>query len=300
MAKSSRRRKQDRVRIESRHAEEARRRDRAEAKRQADELFERATDTALAPAELAALIMGELADSTGTGLIAHMRLQQGAEPVTLAETARLLLAACPGAGRADTPSPGSLPPGVLAFAVVAAHANSDEEEEARHTETLLDLARAAGDEGLLKVAGDVLTWTRPDEAAEMTGRYLLDHPRDQQAYTIWWQVYGRADPELGLELRERSGLDNLDALVGLGDPSDPGFDQRLGERLGERVRRAWQEAGPRAKARYQAHTQMATEIMRRRDMPPWEAERLRRAEADKLVAERSIEVIHADQSGDGG
>jgi hypothetical protein len=115
----------------------------------------------------------------------------------------------------------------------------------------------------------------------MTGRYLLDHPRDQQAYTIWWQVYGRADPELGLALRERLDLDNPDALADLGDPSDPGFAQRLGERLGERVLRAWQEADPRAKARYQAHAKIATEIMRRRSMPPWEAERLRRAEADK-------------------
>jgi len=58
MAKSSRRRKLDRARIESRHAGEARRRDRAEAERQAGELFERATDMALAPAEPAALIMG--------------------------------------------------------------------------------------------------------------------------------------------------------------------------------------------------------------------------------------------------
>src|SRR5215472_17228722 len=156
MAKSSRRRKLDRARIESRHAGEARRRDRAEAERQAGELFERATDMALAPAEPAALIMGELADSTRTGLIAHTRLQQGAEPATLAETARLLLAACPDTGPAGSPSSGSLPPGVLAFVAVAAHANGDEEEEARYTEAVLDLARTAGDEGLLKAAGDVL------------------------------------------------------------------------------------------------------------------------------------------------
>jgi hypothetical protein len=85
--------------------------------------------------------MDELADSTGTGLIARTRLQKGAEPATLAETARLLVAACPGAGRAGGPAPGSLPPGVLAFAAVAAHASGDEAEEARHTQALLDLAR---------------------------------------------------------------------------------------------------------------------------------------------------------------
>lgn len=87
MAKSSRRKKQDRARTESRHAAQARRqagqarqRDRAEANRHADGLFDRATDMALAPAALAALIMDELADSTGTGLIAHTRLQKGAGP----------------------------------------------------------------------------------------------------------------------------------------------------------------------------------------------------------------------------
>jgi hypothetical protein len=46
MARNSRRRKQGRARIESLHADESR----VQAERWADELFERATDSALAPA----------------------------------------------------------------------------------------------------------------------------------------------------------------------------------------------------------------------------------------------------------
>jgi hypothetical protein len=266
MAKSSRRRKQDRARIEGRHAQEARRRDEAEAKRRADELFERAADTALAPAALAALIMGELAGSTGTGLLAHTRLRQGAQPATLAETARLLLGACPDPGHAD-----GIPPGVLAFVAVAAHANGDEEEEGRCTEALLDLARAAGDEGLLKVAADVVTWTHPDKATEIIERYLLDHPRDHEAYyMIWTQATGRTEE---LAIRERFGSSGPVGLVDPGDPSDP----RYGERLVGNMRRAW-EADPQARDRFQARAKFQSEILRRQIMPPWQAERLRRAE----------------------
>jgi hypothetical protein len=75
MAKSSRRKKQDRAKVETRHADEARQRDRAEALRQADGLLDRAIDPALSPAALAALIIDGLADWTGTGFIAYTRLQ---------------------------------------------------------------------------------------------------------------------------------------------------------------------------------------------------------------------------------
>lgn len=216
--------------------------------------------------------MNDLAESTDTGLIAHTRLQKGAEPATLAEAARLLLTACSGAGLTSSPSLGGLPPGVLAFVAVAAHANGDEEEEARHTQALLDLARVAG-EGQVKAAGNVLTWTHPNKAAEMARSYLLGHPRDHEAYMIWMQAWSRAE---ALAARERLGPDEPDALASLGDPSDPGF----AEALSERALRAF-KADPQAKAMHQAHTEIATEIMRRQMMPPWQVERLRRAEAGK-------------------
>jgi hypothetical protein len=102
----------------------------------------------------------------------------------------------------------------LAFVAVAAHANGDEEEQGRCTQTLLDLARPAGDKGLLKVATDVLTWTDPDEAARMLVPYLHRHPYDMKALGIWTQADHRAN----------------------GDPSDRGYTPRLledGRRLWE-------------------------------------------------------------------
>ena len=267
MAKSNRRKKQDRARIESRHAGETRRRDRTDGEQRADGLFDRATDPALAPDALAALIMGELADSTGTGLIAQTRLHKGAEPATLAETARLLIAACADADRADAPSPGGLPPGVLAFAAVAAHASGDETEGAHHTQALLDLARASGDEDApLQVAGDVLLYTHPLEAAEMFRRYLLDHPVSRELFTLFAQPIVRAE----LTKAGVTGLDEFDGIDGLGDPEDPGFVKRVSER----VLQAW-EPDPHVQAWYQSRAGIAIEFWRRQGMPA-EIERLRR------------------------
>lgn len=258
--RSSRRKKQARARIDGRHAQEARRRDEAEA----DELFARASDAALEPASLAVLIMGGLADSTATGLIAHMRQQEGTEPDALAETARLLIAAGADAGSAD-----SLPPGVLAFAVVAAHVNGDEEEESRHMAALTGLARNA-DEWLLKLAQDVVIWTHPDVAAEMAARYLLAYPRDQEAHFFLWKATGSAEE---LALRETFGPRGPAGLVDPGDKSDPQYADRL---LGN-MRRVW-DADPQAKARFQNRNELETEIMRRRMMPPLQVKRLRLTE----------------------
>jgi len=271
MAKSSRRRKQDRARVDSRHAEEARRR----ARRQAEELFERATNPALEPTELAALIIEELAESTRTGLIAHTRLEDGTELAALAETAQLLLAAFAYADPAGSPSPRNIPPGVLAFVAVAAHASGKEEEEARCTQALVDAPQAVGDEETLKVvARDVLTWTDPGKAVNMLERYLVRHPHDLEALTSWGRACGRVAESA---LRGRYSADIPAALVaGPSDPSDPEYLLRILEN----GRRVW-EADPLAKARFQASSAFGAEIMRRRRMPPLEAERLWRTEAEE-------------------
>jgi hypothetical protein len=270
MAKSTRRRKQDRARVESRHAGEAR----AEAERRADELFGRATDMALAPAGLAMLIAEELADSTDTGRIAHARLLQGAEPGALAETARLLLAAC----AEGSPSTGGLPPGVLAFAAVAAHASGDEAQEARWTDALLDVARTAGEAGPVKVAGDVLTWTHPDRAFEMTGDYLLAHPHDKRAFWIWHRIMSGSGERA---LRIRLGLDTpVDPPIWR--PGDPGFSAALAGFTAELADslRDWKALDPEAKAHGRALQETAIEIQRRHMMPAWQVKRLLQAEAD--------------------
>lgn len=263
MAKSSRRKKQDRARVEARHADEARQRDRAEVLRQADGLLDRAIDPALSSAALAALIMDGLADWTGTSFIAYARLQRGSPPATLAETSRLLLSACSGDGCPDSSWLAILPPGVLAFAAVAAHANGEEEEEGSYVEALVELARAAGVERPLGGAEDVLGWTHPAKAAEMTRRYLLDHP----------QVYAAA--KAAAQLAAKPGplaSPDVATFTQLGDPSSPRFARRLVDRMS-------QHDDLSVLARYQAEAK--AEFLARRGVPPWAARAKFRAEAGR-------------------
>lgn len=140
----------------------------------------------------------------------------------------------------------------------------------------MDLARAAGNEGLLKVAGDVLTWTDPGEAADMLRPYLLRHPRDWVARTIWQQADSRAEESA---LREELSAAELDAL-----PTDPGDLSDLAYLGGllENGRRVW-EAHPQAKTRLQARSVLEAEIIRRQGMPPWQVERLCRAKDSEAL-----------------
>lgn len=264
MAKSSRRKKQDRARVETRHADEARQRDRAEAMRQAEGLLDRAIDPALPPAAVAALIMDGLADWAGTGFIAYARLQRGAPPATLAETSRQLLAACSGDSRPDSSWPAILPPGVLAFAAVAAHANGEEEEEGSYTEALLEPTRAAGVEGPLGEAEDVLAWTHPAKAAEMIRRYLLDHP---QAYAL-----AKAAAQLAAKPGPLASP-YVAAFTQLGDPSSPRFARRLADRMSH------SEDDPSILARYQAEAK--AEFLAHRGVLPWASRAMLRAEAER-------------------
>lgn len=266
MAKSSRRKKQDRARVETRHADEARQRDRAEAVRQAAGLLDRAIDLALPPAALAALIMDGLTYWTGSGFIAYARLQRGAPRATLAETSRLLLAACSDGGCPDSSGAATLPPGVLAFAAVAAHANGEEEEERSYMEALLEPTRAAGarrppPEG----AWDVLGWTHPAEAAEMIRRYLLDHPKAHAVATATAKLAAKpgalASPDAA-------------AFIQLGDPSSPRFARRLTDRVSQRS-----EDDPSIMARYREDAK--AEFLARRGVPPWATYAKIRAEAER-------------------
>jgi hypothetical protein len=236
---------------------------RAEALRQADGLLDRAIDPALPPAALAVLIMDGLADWTGTGFIAYARLQRGAPPASLAETSRLLLAACSGDGRPDSSWPAVLPPGVLAFAAVAAHANGEEEEEDSYMQALLEPGRAAGVERPLEGAEHVLAWTHPAKAAEMARRYLLDHPRAYALAKAAAQLAAKPGPLASPELA---------AVTQLGDPSNPRFARRLTDRM-----RSVDD--PSVLAQYQADAK--AEFLACRGVPPWAAHAKIRAEAER-------------------
>lgn len=174
VAKGNSRKRHDRARAQALHAEDARSRAAAKARKHFDAVFERAIDPALPPAGLAALILDELPDSIAAARIARTRAQRAEESATLeqllhgdvtfaplAETARLMLAA----------RPASPPPGVLAFAAVAAHFAGDEAETRRHADALLGITRAAGDGAVFEVAREVLTWTHPQEAIGIAERY---------------------------------------------------------------------------------------------------------------------------------
>jgi hypothetical protein len=261
MTKSSRRKKQERTKIEARHAGEARQRDRAEALRQADGLLDRAIDPELPPAALAALIMDGLADWTGTGFIASARLQRGAPPGTLAETSRLLLAACSIDNRPDSAGLPILPFGVLAFVAAAAHANGEEEKEGSYMEALLESARAAGLERLLGSAANVLAWTHPAEAAELIRRYLLDHP---QGYAVATALADLAGKPGALASFGSPDVTEVVAFTRLGDPSSRQFARQLTDFMSQQS-----EDDPIILARYQADAKV--EFLAHRGVPPWAA-----------------------------
>ena len=110
--------------------------------------------------------------------------------------------------------------------------------------------------------------------AEIIGRYLLDHPREMEAYkrdaVSWMQAANEGAFRGSSDLSGRSG-------AGVPGPPDPRFSE-----MASRAVRAWArvvDADPQAKASYQANAEMSIEIMRRQMMPAWQVKRLRQAEA---------------------
>lgn len=176
MAKSNKRRKQDQAKAAHKRAEQARRKERHELTRQAALAMQQVLDPQTPPAEVAALITHALPDVVYLAAhVAQRRIEKGAEPQDMAEAGRLLLAAYP-----EQP-----PAGALAFAVCAAHADGQEEDEHRLAAQLLDAARAADDDTWLDVIDYVIATWHPDEAAELLEPYLVDHPAHHRAHRVY-------------------------------------------------------------------------------------------------------------------
>jgi hypothetical protein len=93
----------------------------------------------------------------------------------MAEAGRHLLAAYP-----EEP-----PVGALAFAVVAAHADGQEEDEHRLAAQLLETGRAMGEGAWLDVLDYVIAPWHPDETAELLEPYLVEHPEDRRAHRVY-------------------------------------------------------------------------------------------------------------------
>lgn len=175
MAKSNKRRKQDQAKAAHKRAEQARRKERDELARQATRAMQQLLDPQTPPAEVAVLVTHALPDVVYLGArVAQRRVEKGAEPQDMAEAGRLLLAAYP-----EQP-----PAGALAFAVCAAHAGGQEEDEHRLAAQLLDAVRTADDDTWLDVVDYVIATWHPDEAAELLEPYLVEHPAHRRAHRV--------------------------------------------------------------------------------------------------------------------
>lgn len=127
MAKSNRRKKQDRARAESRRAEQSRLRANAERRQEMAEHYSRLLDPRTSPAEVADMLTAEFSDSIAAGAMVEARMRFGAQAEEAAEVARLVLASAP-------EPPGA---GVLSVAAWAAHRTGDEDAEHRYIGELL-------------------------------------------------------------------------------------------------------------------------------------------------------------------
>ena len=119
MAKSNRRKRQDRAKAGAKRAEQARRRAKAERERQAAERYRHLLDPRTSPVDVAGILAAELPDSLVAGAMMQIRLSSGVPGKEVAETARLMLASATGPPRIGT----------LAVAAWAAHVTGDEDAE---------------------------------------------------------------------------------------------------------------------------------------------------------------------------
>jgi len=214
MAKSNRRKKQDRAKVEARRAQQSRLRAQAERQQQLADRYSQPLDPQTGPAEVAELLAAELPDSIVAGAMVQMRMSLGVPAEEVAETARLMQASAP-------EPPGA---GALAVAASVAHATGDEDAEYRYARELLARADADGDaEQRLEVIRSVSVRGHPGEACELIEPYLREHPGDGLAAEIYAEAIARAHGEAEPGERDRaalaryadrSGIDALRAAIG--------------------------------------------------------------------------------------
>jgi hypothetical protein len=197
VAKSSRRKKQDRAKTEARRAEQSRLRAKADRGRQVVEHYSRLLDPKTGPAEAAELLAADMPDTLAAGAMVRMRLNLGVPAEEIGETARLLLAVAP-------EPPGI---GVLTVAAWAAHLAGDEDGEHRYARELLDRADTSGDTGMrLEVIRGVSVRGHPGEACELIEPFLREHPDDERAAEVYADALGRAHGQAEPGDRERAAL----------------------------------------------------------------------------------------------
>lgn len=203
MAKSNRRRKQDRAKAASGRAERERARARAAREREVTAGYARLLDPRTSPAEVAELLL-DITGPTAAEVIMLARQESGVTAEELAETARLMLA--------DAPEP---PPATaLAVAGWAAHQAGEEEAERRYTDELL-ASRAEGIQRI-GVIGSISQRGHPGQACEQIEPYLREYPDDADVIEVYAGAIARAhaDPDQRGEA-ERGALDRFASRDGI-------------------------------------------------------------------------------------
>lgn len=197
VARSNRRKRQDRVKADAKRAEQARRRARAERERQAAERYQRLLDPRTSPADVAGILAAELPDSLTASAMMQIRLSSGVPGEEMAQTARLMLAS----------ATGPPPIGTLAVAAWAAHVTGDEDAERGYASELLSRADAVDDPELrLEVIRAASVRGHPGEACELIEPQLRERPDDELAAGIYAEALARAHAETEPGERERAAL----------------------------------------------------------------------------------------------
>jgi hypothetical protein len=197
VAKSNRRKRQDRVKAVAKHAEQARRRAKADREEQTAERYRCLLDPRTSPADVAGILAAELPDSLAAGAMMQIRLTFGVPGEEIAQTARLMLASATG------------PPqiGTLAVAAWAAHVTGDEDAERGYASELLSRADAIDDPELrLEVIRATSVRGHPGEACELIEPYLSERPDDELAGGIYAEALEAAHTEAEPGERERAAL----------------------------------------------------------------------------------------------
>ncbi len=228
MAKSNRRRKQDRARASTRQAQARRRRARTAEIRAVQQRVARIHDPATSAAELAALLAEHYEGVAVAGSLAKILIEEGSSPQRLADAAQLMLV-----GGSAGQDPPSLTAVTFAAAVAGTAGNLDEERR------LIDLALAATEvpagaestdslEVRLRVINFIAGSGHAGEAVELLEPLLREVPDDDYAA----EVYGLAISAAYAQASEAGQGE------GEGEGKGEGDGKGEGEGKGERERAA--------------------------------------------------------------
>jgi hypothetical protein len=205
MAKSNRRRKQDRARAATRQAETHRRRARTAQLRAAQRRMARIHDPATPAAELAALLAEHYRGVAVAGWLVEALLEEGSSLRRLTDAAQLMLAA--DAGGQDQPALTA-----VTFAAAVARAAGNEAEERRLIDLALAATEEAGDRDMwLEVIDFIGTSGHAAEAVELLEPRLRAAPDDDFAADLYGAAISAAytqasEAEPGERERERAAV----------------------------------------------------------------------------------------------